>query len=729
MNRRNFFALTLGVATTALLAGCGGGGGNGGGVSLTNRAVPVALPEGFSLPATDFVVGTVWKSAPLTAESSFLAKVPVDDQPGLALLRHAPTNQVVLIGFTNEGTRGVTPLGTAAALLYFAFGVSALPPIGQNQALALLEAHPATASLADVIARRVAASPFALTSEDAEIGTAVLAARSAILGGASRAVKMPTRQTRAELAPLLTVSPGVQSGANVEQGDDGQSIRFVNTKRRPLTVRTYRVAEDTGAGKVDLPKPVEVGSPVDVPAVRSISSAIVDLATLHNPATNPFWAPVTSVPVPLALTSGSTRTYFQTVALMASGKTDAEGDPTFFADGRFAGEVEKWRLDRGVLNSHAWVGGILGDIVGTIVGVAAVALTTAAINSLLARFEAVEAAAGTQFLKNVAQGYYMDGTITALKIAERNTFVGETFRGDLYELVGRGETAVAEAGAKAESAAMFEGACAVLLRSLALAGLVALMVDIGSTYVDILSSSKGEIWDSTIFKPTLQLSPLTQSIAAGSRVSFVATVPGIAPGQKVVYAWSKSGGANAFLSGKEPGKVGDAIETAEGAVDLVTSPSTQGVTKVTVIAYLDANGVRTEIGASFANVTIDTSRISVGSSVTTRSFRASEYWYAGAVGVVPIVQGAKVYEMKWTYKTDPTKNHMYYGNMNMIRSFLPWSGVDTQGPWTDGSNYYFSNVFSEIRTDAFNTTSGYEKAKAFVEGDVANWSLEVVVKL
>jgi hypothetical protein len=670
MDRRQFLAMTLGIGTMALGAGCGGGS-NGGGGALVSRAVPVALPDGFSLPLAELVVGTVWKSEALGAGASFSASVPAGDAPGLALLRHTPSGTAVLIGFVYEGTRGVTPLGSAVALLYYALGVCALPARRQREVLALIATHVATASLGETIARRVAASPFALSAGDAEIGAALRAARSAITGGGSRAVKLPTRQAAGDLAPVLSISPGEQSGARVDQGDDGQSVRIVNTKRRPLTVRVYRVAEDTGAGKVALPVPVEIGGPVDVPAVSGIASAIVDLATLQTPSA--FWAPVSSAPIPLTLTTDSTRTYYESIVLMASGSNSSE--PGFFTEGRYAGEVAKWRLDRGVLNSHAWVGGILADIVASIVGGVALALSTVAIDGILARFAAIEAAAEAQFLKDVNQGYFGSAIVTALKIAQKNSFVAENFRAELYEMVQTGEARIGAGVARAESAAMFEGACAVLLQVLAAAGLVALLADIGSTYGEIVASSKGERWEASLFKPTLVLSPRTQTIARGARVAFTATIPGAAPGQRFVFAWTKTGGANAFLSGPEPGQTGDTLETATGNVDLVTSPSTQGTITIAVVAYLVVGTTRTRIGTSSATITL-----SAGQSFTAGT--------TSGMKVFPNVFGGIRYHA-WTAYTVPSvprdwtrceiRSGSYYG-------FLERSDYDRGVPAADPSD-------------------------------------------
>ena len=657
MQRRNFLRLAAALPLTAL-TGCGsgwnlgfgplrGGGGGGSDVTLTNRSVPVTLPAGLSLPTGELAVETIYKSAALDASGAFLATVPAGDQPALAFLRHVPSDRVVLMGFTHDGTRGVSALGSAAAILYYALGVSALPAIGQTQALALIEAHPATASLADVIARRVAASPFALTSEDAEIGPAVLAARSAIQGGASRAVKLSTRQTRAELAPLLTVTPNEQSGANVEQGDDGQSVRFVNTKRRPLTVHTYRVAEDTGTGKKDLPKAVEVGSPIDVPVVQSIVGAIGDLARLNLAVP---WAPVTSAPVPLALTSGSVRTYFQSVVLMASGKTESEGEPSFFTDVRYSGEVARWRLDRRVLNTHAWIGGILGDIVASIVGVAAVGIGTAKITAALAEMSAIEAATGKLFLEEVALGRFGYAMQTTLETAGRSDLLGATMRKTLVSLVENGEVKVGQALAQQAEAAAFRGIGGMLLRVLAGAGLVALLLDIGSTYVDILSSSKAEKWDATLFKPTLKLSPTTAKIGAGGRVTLTATVPG-AEGQKIIYAWSKSGGVGATLSGTEPGKVGDSFETASGSVDLVTTRSDQGAITVNVVAYVEIDGKRSEVGRSAATITVDQTQIVVAGRFKVLGWiipveGSYDLQIVSCYLISPIVEGGKSYSLR-----------------------------------------------------------------------------------
>jgi hypothetical protein len=290
VQRRRFLSLAfgltvLGPALGAGMAGCGGGGGDDGGdggpapVPLTETRAAVQTPAGFALPAGELAAETVWSGGAPAPDGTFAARVADPGVPTLAWLRHAPSGRPVLFGFVGTGQPGVGPLGTAAVLLGLSLGVTGLPAAQRRPAVEQIAAHPAAASLADAVARRVAANPFALAEDDAEIAAALKAAFDALTTPPpTRARKSVTGvATRAEgddLPPLLLVQPSEdRSNARVVQTDGaGPAIRAFNLGRRPCAAYTYRTGQESesGAQSPTSQAAAPVGAPLDLPAVTSL---------------------------------------------------------------------------------------------------------------------------------------------------------------------------------------------------------------------------------------------------------------------------------------------------------------------------------------------------------------------------------------------------------------------------------------------------------------------------
>jgi hypothetical protein len=544
------------------------------------------------LAPAEFTVQTAYGSAALQGDGSFT--VPADGSgPTLLFLRHNASGAPTLLGLVGEERSALSPLSTGVALLYLSMGLAALTPALQRQAIAALEGHVALTPLAETIARRVAADPLALRNGDAEIAAALKIAFEVVTTGsrAARAV------SRAELPPIVGIVQGDQSLARLLQRDDSQSVIPVNLGRRPAVAYTYQTGHQSAAGRIDLPAARRIAGPQELPAVTSWVGSAFSLGTL------PAWAPVEGDPISLSMESGATKTFFETIVLMASGKTDAEGEPTFFTAPRYAGELAGWRSDRERLNKHAWISGILFDLVKSALGGAATALSFAGVNAIIAELEAIEAAAAEKVLEAAGRGLYGRSTELFMRQILGSDIIGQRLKNVAIRLVGLAEQA-GQAALREQMALALVGMAEVVLGVLAAAGTLLALGDLLTTYSDVMRSEKAALWNVNLLRPTLTLNPSTAVIAPGDSVTFSAGAVGVEDGNvDVTYRWKKSD-TNSVLSERDwtgSPNVGNEIETKTRVVELTTSPSSQERITVTVEGFVGGKS----LGTATANVTVD----------------------------------------------------------------------------------------------------------------------------
>lgn len=581
----------------AVLAGCGGGGASigssGGSVVPTTGASQ--LPTGFKLLKTDLTGGTVFGGGKLAANGSFSTKVLSNGGPTVAWLLHGPTKKFVLYGFVGNGQKGVSALGTATLLIVLSLSGLGLPPAAQNTLVSNIESHSATASLASVISQRVAADPFALSNSDTQIIAALKGACKAIT--ASKQLLQPGSGTRGEtIAPLLTVDPSQQlSMAQVVQASGGaDGIQVMNLGRRPIAAYTYRIGqEDTSGVRTDLTQAVLVGQRQDLLPVEGVIGSVV--GTGHRPAFQPVKGPV----VPLPVVTGSAKTFYETVVLMASGKTADEPEPSFFSLPRYSGQLETWRHKREELNMQGFFGGALRDLVGSLIGGVSATLSGVTLNSIIAELGAIQAAAVQQVIDFTAKGFYTKATKTIFEIARGSDLVSGRIRQTLIDLIPEAEQAGLTALSEEVTLALI-GLASLVLEVLAIAGTLLAVVDLGFSYSDLLTSSKGEIWHDTAIKPSVVVSPQSTELGRGHELTLTARVLGVTGA--FTYSWRLEGGGNLASMRDSLGHTGMAFETTKDQVTVATTPSTQGTLTVTVEAFRTVNGARTSAGTGTARI-------------------------------------------------------------------------------------------------------------------------------
>ena len=695
--RQALWALVFSTASGALtLSGCGGGGNGGGGpsIALAETRGRALVPAGFPLPTGELTVSTAWgQGATLTPDLTFSAKGLEGESPTLAWLRHGPSGRPVLFGFVGDGQSGVGAKGTAVMLLSLFFGGGALPGAARREMLALIEQHPAAAELATVVERRVVANPFALVEGDTEIGAALGTALVALNGGSTSRATAPGARTRAEeLEPTLTLTPeGPQSLAQVVKGAVGLSVQAVNRGRRPCAAYTYRIGQRDERGvRTDLPRAVLVGQPQDILAVASLPTALVTLGE------RPPWVPKMAPAVELTAAAGATETYYETVILLPSMAPLDEGEPGFFREARYQAEVETWRAKRRELNENAWIGGILFDLLGTLIGGTFAGVSTALLTSMKAQILALEQGVAQaeigSMLTAAAEGRMGYATLNMMKaVTSGNGYVSQQARQTLIRFV---EQATLRGGQAVGIAELSLGAALTELALVFVAvagtlGAVAVLADFGVTVSDLATSNKAERWLATVVKPTLRLEPADTTIPAGATVVFTANVSG-ETGRTFRYRWRLEGG-NGVLSEDGAVNVGREIETTGNRVTLQTAPSDLGTLTVRVQAgTTDENGAEVSAGAAAGTVRVDDRQRLVYGRYVSRAY--ADRGYARGYVVIPRVPGAASYSV-YCHGFDDPAYFARFGNEIRFSYPEPPGLQENQDSWDNGNFQTASEIW------------------------------------
>ncbi|MGC4046781.1 MAG: hypothetical protein QM758_23555 [Armatimonas sp.] len=390
LDRRRFLALaslmSLSGLTLGVLTGCGGGSGNGGTVSDTRGTV--ALPSGFPLPLSELSVQTGLGGKPLISTAQF-AVPTITGNLTLAWLQHS-SSRASLLGFIDPSRTDnvIDSASTAVALLYMVLGGFRLPEDRKGNLVDLLRTDTETAKLAEVVAQRTTANPFALEDGDTVLGTALKTSYDRILSGTRAAAPTSAKpHGRAEEVPaLLLLEPsGEQSGVEVLQGTATQSLFATNHYRRRCQVRIYQVGTqeaDNLPSYYDTARPVGEALPLSSTGALGIFSTITALVNSGSTA----FVPVSTPPVTLTPSSAS-KTLFEVVVL---GSAFTLQEPAFFSDAKYSNEVELWRSTRLSLNVASWLADIIFGLFLELWGLRDIVKNEAAIQAAIQAFEAIE---------------------------------------------------------------------------------------------------------------------------------------------------------------------------------------------------------------------------------------------------------------------------------------------------------------------------------------------------
>ncbi len=584
-----------GIATFAL-TGCGGGGHGGGGGSTDTANVAVSLPSGFPIATTDLVAGTSYGTGAVSG-GAFKAKVSASG-PTFAYLQQKSTGAYVMFGLVGHGRPGLSALSSAALAVALALGITALPTKGLTSAMALLETDQNVETLANAIAATMAGDPLCLTNGNTTIIAAIKTAVDAVAAEASpSAVQANPKTTQSTLVLVQPTSD--QGGAEVLLGDDQASLVPTNTKRRPISAYTYLTGHVDANGTTTTVSPATRIDEQDLTATSSLLGSITSLGVKGA------FGPVSGKPFELSVTSGDTKTLYETVVLMATGDNSAV-DPAFFSDAKYANEVAGWRTQLQTLNLSAFVGGILFDLFNSVLAGAATAASATQVAAAITALEAAEASAANGILSAARLGQYGDAAQFLLTRLTANDLLATTrykYRQAILEIIGESEAAAA-VGAEGAAGIAVTGLAAVALAALTAAGTLAGIADVAASYFDTLSSPKGEIWTATAIKPSVVISPVTGTVSPGGSLTLTAATPGVSE-TNFKFRWTLSTGGNGNI-GDPAGAVkpGYDVTTAGNAINLLTASSDAGGTIYTVtVAAIDLKDGNT-LGTAKATLAI-----------------------------------------------------------------------------------------------------------------------------
>ncbi len=620
LSRRDFVAAGVTASLGAMgLAACssdstnpgGGGGGNttmpSGAQSVTGR---VTLPSGSTLKVSDLSVDIFTQTVPVSASGGFTVGISPNG-PSLALLTDQGGDAVLMAVWDPAVSPfEISSHTTAVALLYYGLNGYLLPANAMASVLALVDADPAVAALESAVGQAVASDPHALANNAAPLGPAISAALTAMVGGNVRAAPAVDARMRADGAlALMQIQPsGLQNGLEVNQDATTTSLLISNSKRRPCHVYIYETNNGTPPRADVLPPDVTppklVAGPIAIDSTQNLSliTGLKDLFTGTTP-----WSPVNLPPIPLVLDGTADETVYEVVILAAAfGRLNptSGSEPDIYRDQRFLpDDVIAWRMDTATLLEFDVIGNMALPLLSFLMGFGAITASQAAIAATVAAGRVAYTAAADQALSLLRYGTLGDvraGLIDIIVNAGENNILTSLVKFDLQQLIARAEAVALAAQKAAATAARITTASAAFLKLFAVADLALASGDFLAVLADFFNSDLASAWQVTLVRQKLTLTPQNPRVAQGEHVTFQVALPVGLTGD-FVYDWTQTSLADT-LSALGEDNVGNAIETKQLLVQLVTSGSDNVPTNVLVIGYDTSSGSKVEIGRAGTTV-------------------------------------------------------------------------------------------------------------------------------
>ena len=165
----------------------------------------ISVPAGSTLRLSDLKVMTAAGKASVGADGTFTAKEPVGG-PAMVVAMDADGKLIMLghIDADNPSFNDISPMSTAEELLFLATTAFTLPIEQWPHVYELLAAAPETATLAAVIAQRIAVNVTALDDQDPEILAALQTARDSLVAAIPGVGIERLRQAGPPRSALLT---------------------------------------------------------------------------------------------------------------------------------------------------------------------------------------------------------------------------------------------------------------------------------------------------------------------------------------------------------------------------------------------------------------------------------------------------------------------------------------------------------------------------------------------
>lgn len=611
--RRLLWALPGSLAMTSPLAliGCGGSDDD----ALPTAAARVALPPGSSLQVGSLQVVNAYGAASVGATGTVQRLEMGHDDPTVALVVDAD-GRVVLFGHVDpdraEADNPIDATSVAVALVFFALNGMSSQGVVRRTVLRLLRQDAAVSTLAAVIAARLAAAPYALDGEDAEIQQALADAVGTITASAAQAPQRlgTTRERAQAVRPQVLVEPGgPQSGVELVQDTaaDG-TVRPVNHARRECAVYAYRVAYSTAeAPETRIPLAVAelLNTGDGLRATSALGGAVTTIGELITG--NTALAPVTGRALTLAQKEGDARTWCEVVVIGASSTST---EPAFFATAPYAGEVERWREARGRLNAISWLRDVLFGLLLEVWGVRDLAVATIDFANIAAAWEAIDDDVLRTIIRRARSGAMAPALARAVRAAVEDNGLALAKLGPLLSGV---LDSIAARRAVVSATLLRSGLRALGAMLSAAPGAVLGAIDLGLVLRDLDAAQQGDLWTATLVRPSVTLAPATGKVERGGELELSVNVTAAPADATFVYRWTLEGSDLADLFAE--GRNGRVLETSGRVATLAVTPSTQGILTVTVEAFVVDGSTRESAGTATSRLEVSDTFVSLSPSV------------------------------------------------------------------------------------------------------------------
>lgn len=650
--------LVIGLLTMLLLLGCSGGEKKPG-PSLPATTGRVLLPINPVLTKGNLKVLSPGGLVAVGNDGTFSAREPdggpalvtaVDQHGKLVMLGHVDTD--------NPSFNEISPKTTAEELLFFSTTAFMLPPGEWQRVYEILNAAPATTTLANVIAKRLAINPTALDDQDAEIKAALDAATALLVPPGSVPSSLSASATRQSMpagkslqsfdvvvsratgaSPVaVEVTSANPPGIMVSPSIDGLGIVVQNWFRIHREIFVYRTST-TDANNVTTPLSnwTPVAQNVFLPAVSGVTSfvgALYDYA-----ADKTAWAPKSTDTIGLPLEpAGATKNTYKIFVVGAGTSTPFPADiksqtalfPTI-RDAQFNMFALEWLKE-------------------AIVPVIARFLPAKALAKMTDKPEKLITVALNMVNMCTSAGFdihtdLLDGKMDA---AWSDFFKGIVTNPDLRRAIFAGfyETLAIYGESIATSPEQWSDICAKVTAYLRITDSILTVTDVGKVILDMSRTYQVQEWDAKVTLPKVSISPKPASVALDESVTLhVNTGGGLGALGTLSYHYTCGPGS---LS-DSIGHTGQAFDSSKPDVTYTPALAAKNgdTDTVTVTVSINIHGTISEVGTDHATINISETPISLTPLNPTVAAGSSVSFSVQGLGTP---HGS--YEYLWSYSGD-----------------------------------------------------------------------------
>lgn len=469
-------------------------------LSTQTVGIKVQFPSGVTIPTNGLKLETALGSLPVAADGSTQAEI-FEQGPQFAQVLNANDNPV-LMGWARPGNVSFTVNTTAQVLMYFDLGSYLSTPDLRAAIMDALSKSTELKPLEDAIALALSTDPNSMGADNPSISAAINAVHAKLL---QNPVLQQVKPRSIQINPLAP-----KSGLEILQGD-GQHVKVRNTYRRRAKVFVDRVATiDENGVRQNLVLAAR-GSATDISptlTTTSVYGSIADFILAGIPGTDATgkyaWQPVDSDPILMQIVPDTALgSVYSLRAVGAGGSLGEYSDLT---------DLQK-KTQRDLTQKTMIVDFLLPFITGVAMPTAGDLVKTLQDNAL-------------------AYGVLADAINLVPQAIWDKAFAGD-FKGAVKDLIGAFMNPAAYGASNIMKTRMIELAAVLVAKGRAAAVVdrvarmftdkfgriidkidkVLAVFDASAQVHDVLSSSQSAIWEITVKKGKLRLTPPEQTVS------------------------------------------------------------------------------------------------------------------------------------------------------------------------------------------------------------------------